>query len=265
MLLTNAIPDWMARDKNADESKAEGPVPVHGKSDERSLPPAPNLSPLHDGVGMCILPASIGNSYFTTGRFSRLLELLGEASVPALFMSTSDWDGCGPAHHNFAALNVADKSLQASARDMHRRFRQAVDEAPAISGLSSVYWRGAYGVESYLVERRSLETLVTANRDFESEVLAAAKAPLESIVRHRSLPLTEFSDDQMWRATNYLLDELALLLSLPREMTRDVPSLATKELLVLYHRPWPIFERLLEGQFGIRPDERLKFGVLTVD
>ena len=59
-------------------------------------------------------------------------------------------------------------------------------------------------------------------------------------------------------ARQYLLEELAFLLAVKQMFNESAFS-------YLYHRPWPIFERLVNGDYSRKLEERIGFLELRME
>jgi len=197
---------------------------------------------------------SCGNPYFSKKRISNLIRLLDEKfSNCIICILPLD----GPARHNYRALGMKDEDIPAFQRKKGNQIRNSVKsliegEFPPYIEIqdSSIEAQG----EQFMASLHQLTLLFRQNGQFRESIKSATSDYLNSI-RHQPKwsnyqPVAHSVDI----ATEYHLEELALFLTLPPD----------RENIVIYHRPWPILKGLIDGSFGITPDNYLAFLHLEV-
>lgn len=59
-------------------------------------------------------------------------------------------------------------------------------------------------------------------------------------------------EEQIKKGVHYILSEFAFMLFLPEYLNENLVG-------YIYHKPWPVFERLISGEYTGEPMDRIKF------
>lgn len=180
--------------------------------------------------GTFIVGISLGNGYFTEASLKRITQFIRDSGCGGMFMVTD-----GPAKHNFSALNYSERSSIRSAAQQGMKLRSLCIQSGARSN-ELVDWSLVYGHPEFKESLIELTALFKDNDEFGREVLQSAETYIASRSDHA------VSNEQCLEASNYLLEELSFLLSAKKIFNLESVS-------YLYHRSWPIFERLVNGEF----------------
>jgi tRNA-dependent cyclodipeptide synthase len=201
-----------------------------------------------------ILPMSCGNPYFSKKRISNLICVLDEKFSDCI-IRILPLDG--PARHNYRALGMKDEDIAAYQRKKGNQIRNSVKAAikaefqPLIEIQdSSIEAQG----DGFMANLHRLILLFGQNGQFRESIKLATCDYLNSIRHQPKWSNYQAVADSVDVATEYHIEELALFLTLPPD----------RENIVIYHRPWPILKGLIDGSFGITPDNYLSFLQLEV-
>lgn len=187
--------------------------------------------------GDLIIGMSLENSYFSRDTVARLIRYLGTLEVD-VFIAVMDQ----PSKHNYRALGYSEKIIDQKIRKKGANLRLKIKSA--LKGLDKfsehfqiMDWSYVYEQEEYLHAKSLLEEIQMENKTFREDLASCA----ETYLRPKSKQ--DLSEGSLREAEKYLLEELAFLVASSKIFNRE-------SLSYLYHRPWPIFEKLTTGEYG---------------
>lgn len=180
--------------------------------------------------GTFIVGISPGNNYFNEGTVSKIINFIRENGCHPLFMVTD-----GPSFHNFRALNYSIESAKRNARRQGLKLKGLCIQCGALP-KEILDWDEVYKNADFKESLRDLTELFQDSESFRYDVLEATSLFLKSRIKG------VISEDQKKTASNYLLEELSFLLSANQILGIESTS-------YLYHREWPVFEKLVNGEY----------------
>lgn len=192
--------------------------------------------------GIAIIGMSVGNPYFTRETLGELLP-----TVATLFSSMKLFITDVPARHTFRALGDDETRAAAKARLRGNALRNIC--GPLIADLalagSILNWNDSVApIESYRSSLSHLKQLYTTNQDF---FLNCNQTAAEVIAPKLKDNLDLVSQTAI--AAQYIIEELAYL-----DSASQIHGIS--EYAYVYHRPWPILEKFVAGDFdGTKRDE----------
>jgi tRNA-dependent cyclodipeptide synthase len=196
-----------------------------------------------DERGTALVWMSAGNSYFKENVIKRILNFTGANFNNVLVMAPDE-----PAEHTFRALgytgNDIKKKARINAKLLQNRARRIVTSYNQTfrSKFHVVEWIDE--IMSNNVYRESLKEitkLFNSNLEFRKDALSTTKKVLDGKTSERTM-MPNASEE----GVNYLLKELAFVVASP-------VMFKSKKVTYVYHHEWPIFQKLITGEYdGIR-------------
>jgi tRNA-dependent cyclodipeptide synthase len=111
-------------------------------------------------------------------------------------------------------------------------------------------WAGE-GIEqnpAYQQSFRYIQDLYAVSSDFKKD----ADAATAEVLKDHSLSKIPMTQKEIEIGVHYLLSELAFMLFLPNYISREKAGYG-------YHKPWPVFERLIAGDYDGKKWENISF------
>jgi len=175
--------------------------------------------------------------------------------------SAQDFDVLLPGveHASWILEAVGESRPRAKARKEVARRRRAVEvalEAYAPQRRVAVHDFGDFADDPhYLGLRDEVDEAFTGDEGFRLACLSMSRQAVSSRLRTVRGPDARVDDDQAAAAVRYVRDELPFVLD-------GATLLGREETLMVYHRPWPLWNRIAEGEFPLKVSPRQGFLVV---
>jgi tRNA-dependent cyclodipeptide synthase len=195
---------------------------------------------------------SVGNSYFNEEKVQKLIEFAEKRFEKIIVMSPDI-----PAEHTFRALgykeNESKKRAKYDSNLLKNRAKRKIDLLKGKDKFDILEWGKNVSVDKFYKEKyKEIYELYEKDSKFKIDARNTTKKVLEG--KYRTPENIEKAIDE---AVFYLIKELALVISLPKKYN--------KKVTYLYHREWPIFEKLIKGYYDNKKRENLSFMLTGID
>jgi cyclo(L-tyrosyl-L-tyrosyl) synthase len=198
-----------------------------------------------------VIGMSPGNSYFSQDVINQLLSKALE-EYPRVGVLIPDV----PAIATYIALGYPENRARTDkAIAQGNAFRNKVKRAIESQGLDDnrlkvFNWakEDIEGNADYRKQYENIRHLYDTNEEFKRDANAATADVLNENP-FRKIPITDL---EIERAVHYLLSEFAFMLFVGEYTHEDIVG-------YIYHKPWPVFERLIAGLYTGRPIEKIEF------
>lgn len=198
-----------------------------------------------------VIGMSPGNSYFKLEVITQLLKK-GLEEYPRIGIFIPDV----PAIATYLALGYpenrarTDKAI-AQGNALKNKVRSAIEtESLDVSRIRIFEWEkdGIEDNDKYREKFQWIQDLYESNSEFRKDADAATAEVLNENP-FRKIPI---EDEQIKKGVHYLLSEFAFMLFLPDYLNEE-------QVGYIYHKPWPVFERLIAGEYTGEPMEKIRF------
>lgn len=201
---------------------------------------------------LALIWMSVGNSYFSEEKVQKLIEFSERNFEKIIVMSPNI-----PAEHTFRALGYKENEAKKRARDdsnlLINRAKRKIELLKDKDKFEIWEWkRDVSANEFYKDKYKEIYKLYKTNMEFKIDARNTTKKVLESKYRK-----PENIEDAIDEAVFYLIEELAFVISLPERYNKNI--------VYLYHSKWPIFEKLINGDYDNKKRERLSFRLTEID
>ncbi|MFA6099572.1 MAG: tRNA-dependent cyclodipeptide synthase [Patescibacteria group bacterium] len=198
--------------------------------------------------GLVIIWMSVGNSYFNKERIEEILEYAAKHfSVVRILIPYE------PAIYTYLALGYDETKANSKARLGSNRLtnhtKRTISENASFQGKDIHILNWAEEVEKVDVYQKKLlfmTHLYETNRRFQID----AEETTAEVLSNKSDE--NISAEKIKIGVKYLLEELAFVLSSPDLFKVDKTA-------YMYHRHWPIYEKLVNGEYDDKPKEDIGF------
>jgi tRNA-dependent cyclodipeptide synthase len=221
------------------------------------------LQRLTSGSGIGVLGMSLGNSFFSRYTISLFIPFLLRF-FPQLWIFIPDV----PAECTYAAMGYSPKEVKQKTRYNANRYRNWIKEtvdslSPQLrSRVRIIDWRNE--LSSHPVYQQRLADYQRAYREQQSPAFTVDVQATTLPVLHNKVKSGVDMAQALEQGVDFLLMELAFLTTFHQTLTQ--PS-CNQHLVYVYHRRWPVFERLLMHQYelGVRHDSTMGFVMVDQD
>lgn len=198
-----------------------------------------------------VIGMSPGNSYFKLGVIKQLLRK-GLEEYPRIGVFVPDV----PAIATYLALGYpenrarTDKAI-AQGNALKNKVRSAIELEHLDASRVQIFEWEKDGIEDNEVYRKHfqwIQNLYESNDEFRKDSDAATAEVLNDNPL-RKIPIGE---EQIKKGVHYLLSEFAFMMFLPEYLNEDPVG-------YIYHKPWPVFERLITGEYSGEAMEKIRF------
>lgn len=210
--------------------------------------------------GAALVGISLGNSYFSERNIAAMFEaLVAHTGLVHVFVTDAI------AHHTFQALGLEEADAKKKARLDGNNRRNRLErglQAPIFSAgrasISQVDWNHEVLRNfAYAASYRSLKRLYMENSTFQHEIREVTRTVVLGHL-NRTGGSAENVEKQVSLGVHFLLKELAFIDAAPE-------ILGLEKVVYVYHRCWPILEKLLNGEFDGRPRSGVGFAIINPD
>lgn len=198
-----------------------------------------------------VIGMSPGNSYFRLHVIKEILKkALGE--YPRVGVLIPDV----PAISTYVALGYpenrarTDKAI-AQGNALKNRVREAIDTEHLDASRIRIFDWEKDGIESNEEYRRQFQyvkDLYESNKEFKKD----ADAATADVLNDNPFQKIPIGEEQVRKGVHYLLSEFAFMLFLPEYMNEELVG-------YIYHKPWPVFERLIAGNYTGKSMGKIRF------
>ncbi|MFE1763620.1 tRNA-dependent cyclodipeptide synthase [Streptomyces angustmyceticus] len=219
----------------------------------QASPSTPNCQAIFGRREHVLLGVSPFNSRFCDAYIARL--------VSWAHASVRDFDVLLPGveHASRILEAVGESRPQAKSRKEVARRKRAVEEAleaHAPERRVAVHDFGDFADDPhYLGLRDEVDRAFADDEGFRRACLTMSRQAVSSRLCTVRGPDAQVDDDQAAAAVDYVLDELPFVLDGPTVLGRG-------ETLMVYHRPWPLWDRIAQGEFPLKVSPRQGFLVV---
>jgi len=192
--------------------------------------------------GLAIVGMSVGNGYFKRSKIDELLNYTSENYDPVSVMITDK-----PAIHTYLAVGYSEKEAKRKARlngnTLRNHCNNTIDSLVRNNTRIIDWDEDIFSQECYVEEYGKIKNLYEQDPFFREDARETTHAVLQRKIELRK---TEIElDVAIDEGVEYLLEELAFLLISPRLFGVD-------KVKYIYYRKWPIFNRLISGNYAIK-------------
>jgi cyclo(L-tyrosyl-L-tyrosyl) synthase len=213
---------------------------------------------LQDKTHATLIPGmSLGNKYFSQEVIQEILEYLHNEHFGKVLIFIPDV----PAIHNFIAAGMEPKKAKARARRdanaLKGRCKRSIERLGGNTNINNKFiiinWEKDIATHpAYASQLLKIQQLYQSSYQFKEDIRSTTQEVLSS----KNLRVQ--TEDALEEAIHFLIEELSSLLVLS-EIFRD-----EKNLCFVYHRRWPIFEKLVAGFYdGTPKTEDIGFLVIS--
>jgi cyclo(L-tyrosyl-L-tyrosyl) synthase len=195
-----------------------------------------------------IIWMSAGNSHFKEPVIKELLHFASTRFDEVIVLCPDQ-----PAEHTFRALGHQDNELRKKARlnanllQNRAKRMQATLSPPQQECVQIVEWRTDVAPnEHYLHSYKEILELFQSTPLFAADARETTRKVLE---KKTAMQLSPAAIDE---GTQYLLQELAFVLA-------SLQIYHATKATYIYHQPWPIYEKLIAGEYDKAPKDGLAF------
>jgi tRNA-dependent cyclodipeptide synthase len=161
--------------------------------------------------------------------------------------------------HNFLAWGYSEEAAERKAEESQWSIAKAMREICIRNDIPLMTCSDAFSNESYQGALEKLSSLYVSNDNFREDVRRATAITIESHARVSSRDRTRIQITGMPAGVDegihYLIGELAWLIAVSNNM-------GYAKAVYHYHKPWPVFERLIAGHYDGNVRPALAFRVL---
>lgn len=193
-----------------------------------------------DGVALALM--SNRNSYFTAEHIGEIVAASRKRGMHLILVAPDEPEEANYRAFGKTPLEAMQKSRSAFNQILNKASRFIQRESPAPEILR---WETIRKQDAYQKMYRWLNALYAENTEFQAAVRVTTYDVLRSKEKHGAGKM-DHPERQMNVAVEFLLKEYAFLLA-AGTMFGD------RKTSSLYHRPMPVYERLINGEFGTVP------------
>jgi tRNA-dependent cyclodipeptide synthase len=213
-----------------------------------------------------LLPLCLNNGYYNRENIYRMLKFTTQFSKDVHVFATD-----GPAKHNYRALGKAEGKISTITRLARNRLRNLC--AQALRRINAnlpedqhhkimfLEWNDIYHDPVYVDSYRTLKELYTQSTEFKKDADSSSKRVLLSRIGLESEVTAKLSI-----GIEYIIEELAFILayrSLSLKSKRAA-NYSNSRFSYLYYEPWPIFEKLVNGDYDNKPKQGIGFVIAKI-
>jgi cyclo(L-tyrosyl-L-tyrosyl) synthase len=198
-----------------------------------------------------VIGMSPGNSYFKQGVIDQLLEFgLKEYSRIGIFIPDI------PAIQTYIALGYSenrarrDKAIP-QGNALKNKVHTAIDSKQLDESRVRIFdWKNEDIEDNgeYRQQFEYIKKLYDQNENFRKD----ANAATAEVLNENPFQKTLVGEKEIEVGVHYLLSEFAFMLFLPEYLHEDLVEYT-------YHRPWPVFEKLIAGAYTGEPMAKIGF------
>jgi tRNA-dependent cyclodipeptide synthase len=213
--------------------------------------------------GDLLLAICLNNGYYNKENIYRMLRFAVAFSDRIQIFFTD-----GPAQHNYRAMGESEKEIVRKCRLHRNRLRNhclAALEKMRLVGITPevalLEWEKIYSDPAYQKSYHDLKELYRASADFQNDINATTRTVLE----HR-MGLKEIQADKVAIAIEYVLEELAFILSYPSlgSDTKPIVDHGANSFNYMYYEHWSVFENLVNGRYDNRVRGEIGFSIVKI-
>lgn len=200
-----------------------------------------------------LFPICLNNGYYNKEKISLMMRFLPSFTDKVIIFFTD-----GPAQNNYLALGKTQIEAEREARlQRNRLHNHCLEGLSEISGLTYSFddWKETYDSNEYKRAFDEIRSLYSNNQEFSQEVLSGTDHVLKRIASHRGLDVQNIDTEI---AINYVLQELAYILSVPERYSLD-------KITYIYYDRWPVLEKLLDGRYDGSIRNNIAYLMLTLE
>ena len=213
---------------------------------------------LDEKLGTVLATFSVGNPFSSEENIRSVLGLVAPQAKVRVFIPQEI------SHHTFEALGYSEQDslrlARAKGQNIAHKLERALYASPFQAQRQEIVridWNHEVdSAAAYQCEYPYFDTLYNDSESFR----VAVRSTTESVVKKGAEREGKLlSDAELQQRINlgvpFLIKELAFIIASPE-------ILRTDSVVYLYHRRWPIFERLLNGEFDGNIRETVGFAVV---
>ncbi len=198
-----------------------------------------------------VLGMSPGNSYFGQDSIRKLLRK-GLEEYPRIGVLIPDI----PAISTYVALGYpenrarTDKAI-AQGNALKNKVRKAIESDGLDTSRIRIFDWDKDGIEDneeYRTQFQFIRNLYETNSQFKKDSNAATA----EVLNDNPFRKISIGEKEIQKGVHYLLSEFAFMLFLPQYLNEESVG-------YIYHKPWPVFEALIAGNYTASPMERVSF------
>ncbi|MBI2573336.1 tRNA-dependent cyclodipeptide synthase [Candidatus Woesearchaeota archaeon] len=199
-----------------------------------------------DEQGYALVWMSAGNSYFKEEIIQKILKFTAEHFLKTIVIAPDE-----PAQHTFKALgyegNEVSKKARLNANLLQNRAKRVITSMKDKSKFQVIEWIEEIAPNLYYQEKlKQITLLYSKNSQFRSDANEVTREVLMSKSNE------EFTADAVNEGVYYLLKELAFVMASPTIFN-------TQKVTYVYHKEWPIFQKLITGVYDGKVRGNLRF------
>lgn len=192
--------------------------------------------------GLVIIWMSVGNSYFDK---EKIEEILGYAINS--FSEVKILIPYEPAIYTYLALGYDKVKASSKARLGSNRLKNHTKRVVSENkNIEIVNWAEVEKNKLYQESLKFITELYNTNKEFQKD----ANETTQKILANKNGD--NVSGDNIEVGVEYLLEELAFVLASP-------DFFQVERTVYQYHRPWPIYEKLVNGLYDHQPKQNIGF------
>ena len=197
--------------------------------------------------GLAIVWMSVGNSYFKKEVIDNLIKCVNDKFSKIRILIPNE-----PAEHTYKALGydvkTAKKKARLNSNRMKNHTQRAIDSLSKKSDFKIIDWDvDIIPKEEYKKSLIFVKDLYDNNADFRKDARETTEEVLKGKIKE-----TVKMDKAIDAGVKYLIEELAFVIASPN-------LFKVKNTAYVYHREWPIFEKLVNGVYDSEPKKSLGF------
>jgi len=213
-----------------------------------------------------LLAMCLSNGYYNRENIYRMLKFALNFSKRVQIFTTD-----GPAKHNYEALGKAKAKIPAVTRLARNRLRnQCTDSLVRINAslppeeqrtITFMEWEDIYKDPAYIDSYKTLKDLYATSAEFHKDIDDTS----QRVLLHR-IGIDKDVQSVLSIGIEYVIEELAFILAYKSlgATSKPIPDHGARGFSYFYYEPWPVFEKLVNGDYDGRPKEGIGFIIAKI-
>ena len=211
-----------------------------------------------------LLAMCLNNGYYNRENIYRMLKFALNFSNRVQIFTTD-----GPAKHNYEALGKEKNKIPTITRLARNRLRnQCNDALHRINAGGHQYsitfmeWEYIYNDQAYIDSYKALKDIYTTNFEFHKDINDTSKRVLLN-----RIGIEKEVESVLSIGIEYVIEELALILAYRSVGTSSKPvgDHGVKGFSYFYYESWPVFEKLVNGDYNGKLKEGIGFVIAKIE
>lgn len=214
-----------------------------------------------------LLAICLNNGYYKRENIYRMLKFVLNISRRVQIFTTD-----GPAKHNYLALGKSEvEAIRETRLNKNRlqnlctialeRINATLQENTRYS-LTYMKWEDIYKDKAYLDSYAQIKKLYANSAQFKNDIEETSRQVLLNRIGIQSQVESVLSV-----GIEYIFEELAFILAYSSlgAQTKPISDHGAKGFNYIYYESWPVFEKLVNGEYDNQPKEKIGFVIAKIE